>query len=171
MRSAGVVCLALWMLAVGAASGQSVTAVPKLDEKLFATGWYEIARLPNKPEKKCVSNALQMYTVGNKPWQFQVVESCLLKDGEANVRNLSGRGDKVGDGRLKVGSFPFATKTWVLATAPDYSWALVGSPNHKLLWILSRTATMDEAVLQQVEGMAAAQGYKVDKLQRVVQGK
>lgn len=155
-----------------AARGQAVVALPKLDLNRFATGWYEIARLPNKPEKKCVSNAFQMYAPGNKPGRFQYLQSCLLKDGETNIRNLTGRLDEEGDGKLKLGTLPlFRTKLWVMATGPDFEWALVGSPDHKLLWVLSRTATMDSAVLQQVEGVAAAQGFKVGKLETVVQGK
>ncbi len=163
--------LAGTVAASGLASGQAVMAVPKLDLNRFATGWYEIARLPNKPEKKCDGNAFQMYALGNKPRQFQLVQSCLFKDGQANVRNLPGKVDKQGDGKLTVGTFPFTSKFWVLATGPDFEWALMGSPNRKLLWVLSRKATMDAGVMQQLKATAAAQGYKVDKLEMVTQGK
>ncbi len=158
----------------GEASGQSVRAVPKLDLNRFATGWYEVARLPNKPQKKCVSDAFQMVALGNKPGRFQLVQSCLLKDGETNTRSVAGKMDKLGDGKLKLSTLPLfllPTKLWVMATGPDFEWALVGSPNHKLLWVLSRKAKMDAAVLQQVEAVAEAQGFKTGKLVMVAQDK
>ena len=156
----------------GAVNAQSVTAVPKLDVNKLSVGWYEIARLPNKSEKACVSNAQQIYAPSNKAVKLQVVDSCLLKDGEANARNVTAKLDKEGDGKLKVGSFfLFASKEWVLASAPDWNWVLIGSPNHKLLWVLSRKEKMDAGVLQQIEAMATAQGFDTAKLEMVPQGK
>jgi len=172
MRLWNVLWLGSVLMGACAARGQAVVSVPKLDLNRFATGWYEIARLPNKREKKCVSNAFQIYAPAYKPGHFQYVQSCLLQDGETNIRNLNGRLDEERDGKLKLSTFPlFSTKLWVMATGPDFEWALVGSPNHNLLWVLSRTATMDSAVLQQVEGIATAQGFTVGKLEMVVQGK
>jgi lipocalin len=52
----------------------------------------------------------------------------------------------------------------VLATGPNYEWALVGSPNHKTLWVLSRTATLPAETYQQIVSQAAAQGFKTAKL-------
>jgi apolipoprotein D and lipocalin family protein len=69
------------------------------------------------------------------------------------------------DGRLKVMKlWPFTTKYWVLALGPDYGWSLVGSPNHKSLWIYSKSPTLAPDVLAQIEAQAAAEGYPVAKL-------
>ncbi len=68
--------------------------------------------------------------------------------------------DKAGDGKLTVTHFwPFTQKRWVLALGPAYEWALVGSPNHKSLWILSRTPTLKPEVLADIKSRAAAQGF------------
>ncbi|HMW38503.1 MAG: lipocalin family protein [Saprospiraceae bacterium] len=37
-------------------------------------------------------------------------------------------------------------KYWINDLAPDYSYAVVGHPNRKYLWILSRTPQMDQSV-------------------------
>lgn len=50
-----------------------------------------------------------------------------------------------------------------------YNHALVGTPNQKYLWILSRTPTMDEATYQTMVTTAKSQGYDVSKLQKTVQ--
>ena len=64
-----------------------------------------------------------------------------------------------------------STPYWVLATGPAYEWALVGSPKHKTLWILSRTSTLDPAVLMQIKSTATAQGFDLTKLITVAQTK
>jgi apolipoprotein D and lipocalin family protein len=169
-RTAWGIAVVLAMTA-GAAHAQSATAVDRLDLGRFTGTWFEIARLPDKAQKQCVGGAFDMYTLGDKPGRFLLVTSCKLKDGTAKVRNLSGsRGKKSVDGKLKVTTlWPFSRKSWVLALAPDYGWALVGSPNHKTFWLLSRTASMPPDALQQAEAKAASEGFHVEKLKTVSQ--
>ena len=58
----------------------------------------------------------------------------------------------------------------VIDLAPDYSYALVGEPGRKYLWILSRTPQMDESTLSKLTERAAAQGFDESKLMRVKHG-
>ncbi len=167
--------LLLGMLWAGLAAGaQSVTAVPKLDLTRFSTTWYEIARYGNKAEKKCVRDGLVLFASGEKAGRLEEVTSCGAKDGFANVQNVNLRlkDKKVSDGRLQT-TFLFLIhrKQWVLALGDDYEWALVGSPNHKQLWVLSRTSAMDPTTLDAVKSRAAAQGFDVSKLAMVKQTK
>jgi apolipoprotein D and lipocalin family protein len=158
-------------MAAGAAHAQPAAAVDRLDLGRFTGTWFEIARLPDKAQKHCVGGAFDMYTLGDKPGRFTLLTSCKLKDGTAQVRNLSGRrGKNSVDGKLKVTTlWPFSRKIWVLALAPDYGWALVGSQNHKTLWLLSRTATMAPDALQQAQAKAASEGFHIEKLETVPQ--
>jgi apolipoprotein D and lipocalin family protein len=57
----------------------------------------------------------------------------------------------------------------VLALGPEYDWALVGSPNHKKLWLLSRTAAMASDAFRQAKAKAAFEGFRVEKLETVSQ--
>jgi apolipoprotein D and lipocalin family protein len=157
----------------GMAWAQTVSAVAALDLERYTGTWYEVARYPNKAEKRCVSDGMMLYALGDKPYRFQRVSSCEMKDGVRDVRNANGKAqDKSGDGRFKVSSmWPFSSKQWVLAVGPAYEWALVGAPNHKTLWVLSRTATMTPEVLAEIEGKAAAEGFDKSKLVMVAQGK
>jgi apolipoprotein D and lipocalin family protein len=165
IAAAAVLLLALPPCATVAAA-QTATAVPQLDLNRFMGTWYEVARYPIKPEKSCVADAMVLYALADKSTHFQVVDSCRTKDGSMNVRNANGKtSDKSGDGKLKVGSFfLFYKKYWVLAIGPDNDWALVGAPNHKTLWILSRTPVIKPENLALAESKAAAEGFPNAKL-------
>lgn len=57
----------------------------------------------------------------------------------------------------------------ILAFAPDYSWALVGSPNRNSLFILSRTPTLDDATLDGILDRLPEFGYSANQLQWTLQ--
>ena len=152
---------------VSAVSGhaQAVTAVPTLDLTRFLGQWYEIARLPNKAEKKCAANAFALYAASEKAGHFSEVHSCLVTPGDHDIANQDGRQDKSADGKLSVKHLVFLhQKEWILAIDPDYAWALMGDPGHKTLWVLSRTETLAPDLLAAIESKAGAQGFNVGKL-------
>ena len=149
-----------------AGAGQKVSAVAKLDMNRYMGNWYEVARLPNKAERDCVSDAIVLLAPGDKPNRYTEVDSCLRKDGTTNARNAKMKPmDKSGDGRLKVSYlWPFYKKRWVLAVGPEYDWALIGSPDHKTLWVFSRTAAAKPGAMAQIGAKAALNGFDVSKL-------
>jgi len=165
MVKAGIVWCGALLLGVSSAWGQSAAPVAKLELKQLTGAWYEIAHLPVKQEKHCVADGRLLYALGDKPGRFQMVSSCRMKDGYIDVRNSNGRvADKSGDGKLKVATlWPLSRKYWVLALGPENGWALVGTPNHKSLWILSRTEMKPE-LLDQVKSKASSEGYDLGKL-------
>ena len=150
------------------ASGQRASAIPSLDlDKLTGT-WYQIAKLPTKAEKNCLSDGTVLYALNNKRDTFQIGTFCTVKGGDQDSRTASGKMDKVRDGRLKISRLAVLTRPyWVLAADPDYDWALTGTPNHKSLWVLARHTTLPPEIVREVEGIAAAQGFPVAKLESV----
>jgi apolipoprotein D and lipocalin family protein len=151
-------------------AAQTVTPISKLDLDKFMGTWYQIERYPIKSQKVCVSDAMMLYAFGDKRSSFQIVTSCLIKDGNSDSWNFKGKLDKNGSGALKVNRlWPFSSNHWVLATGPAYEWALVGSPNHNSLWILSRTKALEPAVLAEIEAQAAAKGFATAKLIKIPQ--
>jgi len=64
---------------------------------------------------------------------------------------------------------PFWGAYWIIDLDPDYRWAVVGVPDRKYLWILSRTPQMDEAVYEAIVSRLPAQGYDPGRLQRTPQ--
>jgi apolipoprotein D and lipocalin family protein len=149
-----------------ACPAQTVTAVPKLDFSQFTGSWYEIARLPNKREKNCTGDVVQVVALGDKSKQLQIVTSCKTGKGYIDVRNATARTqNNRGDGEFKViYIWPFSEKDWVIGVGPDASWLLVGNPNHKALWIYARTTTLSLTVRSEIEQAATAQGYATASL-------
>ena len=157
---------ALFVLAYACRSpAQSATAVPKVDlDKLTGT-WYQIAKLPVKAEKKCLSDGTVLYALNDKRRTFQIGTFCTIAGGDQDSSNTVGKLDKIGDGKIKVRRLVLLSRPyWVLAADPAYSWALVGTPNHKSLWILARQTTLTPDLYSTIQSTAAAQGFPVDKL-------
>jgi apolipoprotein D and lipocalin family protein len=168
------ITLAIVLSCAQVAWAQAVTPVPKLDDEQMRGTWYEIARLPTKREKSCAGNNLEIIARGDKLNQLQLVDSCKNPKGFLNVHNLTAKPQQKknnnGDGRLKITTiWPFSLKYWVLAVDPTYRWSLIGSPNHRFLWIYSRTPTLDPATLAQIQTTAAAEGFATAKLVTTVQ--
>jgi apolipoprotein D and lipocalin family protein len=156
---------ALSLAPIPSAHAQSAAAIPKLDPTRLTGTYYEIARYPIKREKQCLRNEMVLYALGDKPRSFQIVTSCQVKEDNSEFWNKSGKLDKAANGEIKLGSiWPFSVKYWVIAIAPNYSWALVCSPNHKSLWVLSRTPTLAPEILSNIHSQASAQGFDTAKL-------
>jgi apolipoprotein D and lipocalin family protein len=60
---------------------------------------------------------------------------------------------------------PFWGDYWVLAVdEKNYRYALIGGPDRRYLWVLSRTRTMDQETFSQLTGLAKSQGYDLSDL-------
>lgn len=144
---------------------QKPVPVPALNLKQLTGTWFQVQRLPDKAEKGCVSDGITLFALGEKDRAFQRGHFCRNKKGDLVNGNKTGKQDKKLNGDLRISRFViFHTHVYVLAAAPDMSYALLGKPNHKSLWLLSRTATLQPAAQTQLTSQAAAMGYKTDKL-------
>ena len=161
--------LGVLILLSHAGVAQKTTAVPKLDLAHFITAWHVQAWMPNKAEKRCVSNVVVLYAAGDKPNGFQTGTFCQRKNGSTEEWSSTGKQDKSGSGKLKLRKFViFSSPYWVLDADPEYRWALVGTPNHKRLWVLSKAATIPPELLTVIETKAAAQGFDTGKLVKIM---
>jgi apolipoprotein D and lipocalin family protein len=144
---------------------QAAKPVPSLDYARFVGSWYAVAQIPRKTKYPCAGQTTLLFALADKKNGFQAGSFCSLADGGSNDDQTSGKLDKSHNGTLKSGFiWPFTSKMLVLAAAPDYTWAMIGSPNHKKLVILSRTPELAPAQLDDLKARAAAEGYKVSKL-------
>ena len=154
-------------------SSKTLEAVPSVDLSRYAGQWYEVARLPNRFQQNCAGEVTATYALlaGKR---VKVVNECRQKNGQAiraegQARLASPNGP---NSKLEVRFAP-AWLTWlptvwgdywIIELAPDYSYAAVGSPDRKYLWILSRTPRMDETIYQQIIRQTAAKGFAVAQL-------
>jgi apolipoprotein D and lipocalin family protein len=142
-----------------------VQAVANVDLARYIGQWHEIARFPMYFQNQCVGDVTANYSQMENG-KIKVINRCRTKDGEVDQAEGSASVvENSGNSQLKVSFFwPFRADYWVIGLDPDYRWAVVGNPNRKYLWILSRTKTMTPSDLAAAKASAAAQGYALAQL-------
>lgn len=141
--------------------------VGAVDLSRYAGRWYEIARLPNRFEKKCADSVTATYTL-RSDGKVEVVNRCRKANGEyTTARGKAKIVDKKMNAKLKVTFFwPFYGDYWILDLGPNYEYAVVGAPNRDYLWILSRTPQLDEQLYQRLLRKMATRGFATDQMIR-----
>lgn len=157
------------------ASGQ-VRTVTSVDLSRYVGDWFEIARFPNRFQRQCVGDVRARYA-RRADGRLDVINQCRTKDGPDEARGIARVVDERTFAKLKVrfapaalGFLPFVWGDyWIVGLAADYSWSVVGSPDRKYLWILSRTPRLDEKSLAAARGAARANGFEVERLVQTAQ--
>jgi apolipoprotein D and lipocalin family protein len=141
--------------------------VGAVDLSRYAGRWYEIARLPNRFEKKCADSVTATYTL-RSDGKVDVVNRCRKANGEyTTAKGKAKVVDKKTNAKLKVTFFwPFYGDYWILDLGPNYEYAVVGAPNRDYLWILSRTPQLDEQLYQRLLAEVSARGFATDRMIR-----
>jgi apolipoprotein D and lipocalin family protein len=156
---------------VFAESKASLQPVPYVDLARYVGRWYEIARYPNRFEKDCASDVTATYTQlsGGK---IEVLNECRKADGQRKRSKGTARVvDKGTNAKLKVTFFwPFSGNYWIIDLAPYYSYAVIGEPGRKYLWILSRTSLLTESTYGEIVTRVRELGYDPSKLTKTKQG-
>jgi len=150
--------------------------VAPVDLKRYAGLWHEQARLPNRFQKQCTGPVTAEYTLLDDG-TVEVRNRCILADGgfdesigSARVVPVAGQ---PGAGRLEVRFAPEWLSWlpvvwgdyWILKLDRDYQVALVGTPNRKYLWVLSRAPRLDADLLQAELDYARTLGFDVDQVE------
>jgi apolipoprotein D and lipocalin family protein len=151
---------------------QELKVVPSVDLAKYCGTWYEIARLPNRFQNNCEGDVTASYTLDEDG--IEVVNRCRKENGE--VIEAKGRARRASEEepitKLKVRFAPAFLSFlsfvwgdyWIIDLAPDYSYAVVGEPKRKYLWILSRTKKLEEATLSGILERIRNNGYDTGKL-------
>jgi apolipoprotein D and lipocalin family protein len=146
--------------------------VTPIDLNRYAGLWYEIARFENGFEKKCAGVTAE-YKL-RKDGKVDVLNTCHKDTPQGKARTAKGVArvtDPATNAKLKATFFwPFEGDYWVLDRAEDYSWALVGEPSGRYLWMLARSAKIDEGLKADLVTRLKARGYNVEALHWTLQG-
>lgn len=142
-----------------------------LDLPRYTGRWFEIARLPLRSEAQCDSDVSATYLLQDDG--IAVINQCLHQDGSAAVVQGEARMTDPDDpAKLEV-SFapewlrwlPFVwADYWILYVDTDYQSALVGTPDRKHLWLLSRTPVLGGEQYQRLVDHARLKGYDPSRL-------
>lgn len=151
--------------------------VPNLDLGKYAGRWFEIARFPNRFQDKCAGDVEANYSL-RPDGRVTVVNKCRERNGTVTeaagvARRVEGQPPSVLQVRFAPAFLSFLSAVWgdyqVIALDDAHTYSLVGSPDRKYLWILSRTPTMAAATYDQLIAVASRQGFDVSKLVKTQQ--
>jgi len=153
---------------------RELPTVASVDLARFAGTWHEIARLPEPFEAPCAGQPSAHYALRGQ--RIEVVNRCVDQNGRERISRGAMRA--VADGgnaKLKVTFLPswlqwlpFAwADLWVLHLDDDYDTALVGHPNRRHLWVLSRSHRLQPERLAVLTQLAAKLGFPIEHLQVV----
>lgn len=131
--------------------------------KRYLGKWYEIAHLPTRFQKDC-TDTTATYTL-SEDGAISVLNECRRNGKVKQAKGKAKVVDKNSGAKLKVTFFwPFYGDYWIINLGKDYDYAVVGTPNRKNLWILSRTPQMDDKLFSQLIESVKSKGFNVDKL-------
>jgi len=160
---------ALCMSGLACAAEAPLPTVPQVDLARYAGRWYEIALLPNRFQRQCVSDTQAHYRQDGE--RLEVVNRCRRADGRVDdIRGHAKVVPDAGGAKLRVTFFwPFYGDYWILALDEAYTEVLVGAPNRRYAWILAREPQLPEARIEALLARAAALGFDRAAFQRTPQ--
>jgi apolipoprotein D and lipocalin family protein len=145
--------------------------VEYVDVNRYMGTWYEVSKYPQKFEKGLVGVTATYRLLKNG--KVEVLNSGFKDTFEGKIKIAKGKAhivDKNTNAKLKVTFFwPFYGDYWIIDLGKDYEFAVVGGPNRKYLWILSRTHAMNPEIYNQIIERLKAKGYDISKLEIVAQ--
>lgn len=174
MRS---ILIASAILALAGCANSGTGSIPKpppqtmqVDLQRYQGTWYELARLPMFFQRNCVQS--EAHYGLRDDGRIDVTNRCRDKDGEwieakgVAEPQVEGKTDKLwvrfDNWASKI--LPIKGDYWVIYRDEDYRVALVGHPEHKYLWLLSRTPEIDQETRDKLLSVAREQGYVTSDL-------
>lgn len=171
---------AIAVVAVLAGCASKPAALPTqtgVDLQKYTGVWHEQARLPNSFQKHCAGDVQAEYSL-NTDGTLKVVNQCRESDGSMKRAEAVGRlaesGPQADPAKLEVRFAPAWTSWlpmvwgdyWILRLDGDYAYSLVGTPDRKYLWVLTRDKNADGQRVQALLDYAGTLGFPVEEVIR-----
>lgn len=158
---------------MGCAKSQPLVTVSQVDLKKYCGRWYDIASYPARFQKGCRCTTAEYELIPGKHF-IRIKNRCIrFRNGKSKISTAIGKAFVVkgsNNAKLKVQFFwPFRGDYYIIGLADDYSWAVVGHPNRKYLWILSRESYMPTDTYNSILHLIKSKGYNLKILQKTPQ--
>jgi apolipoprotein D and lipocalin family protein len=141
----------------------TLEVVPHVELERYLGKWYEIAHFPARFQEGC-ADTTATYTLSGDG-SISVLNECIRNGKVKQAKGKAKVVDKNSGAKLKVTFFwPFYGDYWIIDLGKDYDYAVVGTPNRKYLWILSRTPQMDGKLFSQLVESAKSKGFDMNNL-------
>lgn len=154
------------------ASRAPLQTVASVDLSRYVGTWYEIARLPMWFQRHCVDSKA-VYTI-RPDGTISVHNECLTDNGQLDQADgVATVVDPKSNARLNVTFDNWFARLagssregnyWILDLDEEYHTAMVGTPDYRYLWILSRTSPLDESIYRRLVLKARNLGFPVSDL-------
>ena len=161
------VVLIAMMVLLGGCLGmpQTVTPVNNFELDRYLGTWYEVARLDHSFERG-LSQVSAEYRL-KEDGGVQVINRG-FNHKDQQWQEAQGKAYFVqspSQGYLKVSFFgPFYGSYVVFELDPDYQYAFVSGPDTDYLWLLSRTPTVPDDVMERFVALSKEKGFDTTKL-------
>ena len=168
-------------LAVAAQPAPPLQALPAIDVAAYMGTWYQVAWIPNRFQKQCVSDTVATYRdLGDG--RVEVLNRCMQADGRTDsvlgiARPPAGvariEGGQLLPARLEVSFLPAWLRWtgigwgayWVVDLAPDGRYAIVSEASREYLWVLARRPALTSADDAAVTAKLRALGFDLARVQ------
>lgn len=147
--------------------GSGPRPVQNFDIERYQGVWHELASIPASFQEDCVGNTTAEYTL-LKDGKLKVYNSCERKNGKrkgsearARVNRDYGLNSTLEVTFVKIFGWiwAFSGDYWVTYISKDYDLAIVGHPEYKYGWILSKKKTLSADEYIEMADELTEQGY------------
>lgn len=139
--------------------------VAKVDLKKYSGTWYSLYSIPTLFDKGSRETTTK-YTL-NEDGYFDVLTT-YKKPGDEKIHAVNSKifpNENDESAKMKAQFiWPIKVDYWVIELANDYSYVVVGHPDHKFLFIMSRSPKMPKKTYEEIVERCRAKGYEVSKL-------
>ena len=166
-----ILCVTLGACA-GVGSKGDLQTVTSVDLSRYVGTWYEIARLPMWFQRHCVDSKA-IYS-SRPDGLVGVHNECVTESGGVEqAEGVATVVDPKTNARLTVAFDNWFARLfgssregnyWILDLDPEYRTAMVGTPDRRYLWILSRTPQLEDSTYQRLVERARQLRYPVSDL-------
>lgn len=156
-------------------SNDHLPTVDHVDLARYAGDWFEIARKPFRFEDDGSRDVTATYTPDGD--EVAVSNRCINADGEFEEATARATPQDDSGAKLSVNFLPTLLRWipftdgdyWILRLDPGYRMSLVGTPDRKYLWLLSRDHAPSEDEVQDYLRTARELGFDTDDVIRPAQ--
>jgi apolipoprotein D and lipocalin family protein len=146
------------LLAACASSNADLATQQDVDLNKYMGTWYEQARLPNSFQRECAGDVQANYVMEADKTIGQGRLSSSMEPADPAILEVRFAPKWLSWFPMVWGDY------WIMKLEGDYQYSLVGTPDRKYLWVLSREKQADPQVVSDLLDYAAAQGFSVEKL-------
>lgn len=147
-----------------ASKGVKTSTSAKVNLNRYTGKWFDVGHYPQWFQSDCVTSIAEYKKDTDDT--LIVKNTCIKKDGTKST--ITGDATVISEDTLGVSFFPLIRSPYKIEWVDkDYKKAIVGHPQKKNLWLLSRNKTITKKELETLKNIAKKKGYSPSKLTKV----